>query len=88
MGASVGYPTELGAVPPVARRARPPLAGVSLVLAYRESFASIVRTSGIDGLIRMLEDKNRQNEPAARASDATKLVPLLLIHGASRASQP
>ena len=64
------------------------IAGVSLVLAYRESFASIVRTSGIDGLIRMLEDKNRQNEPAARASDATKLVPLLLIHGASRASQP
>jgi phospholipid transport system substrate-binding protein len=64
------------------------IAGVSLVLAYRESFASIVRASGIDGLIRMLEDKNRQNEPAARASDATKLAPLLLIHGASRSFQP
>jgi len=64
------------------------IAGVSLVLAYRESFASVVSTSGIDGLIRMLEDKNRQNEPAARASDATKLAPLLLTHGAARASQP
>jgi hypothetical protein len=46
-----------------------------------------VRTNGIDGLIRMLEDKNRQNEPAARASEATKLARLLLIHGASRSSQ-
>lgn len=63
------------------------IAGVSLVLAYRESFASVVHANGIDGLIRMLEDKNRQNEPAARASEATKLARLLLIHGASRSSQ-
>ena len=64
------------------------IAGVSLVLAYRESFASIVRTSGIDGLVKSLEDKNRQNEPAARAPDAAKLAPVLLIYGASRPSQP
>jgi len=64
------------------------IAGVSLVLAYRESFASIVRTSGIDGLVKLLEDKNRQNEPAARASDAAKLAPVLLIYGASRSPQP
>ena len=64
------------------------IAGVSLVLAYRESFASIVRTSGIDGLVKSLEDKNRQNEPAARATDPAKLAPVLLIYGASRPSQP
>lgn len=37
------------------------IAGISIVLAYRESFAGVVRTSGIDGLIKTLEDKNRQN---------------------------
>ena len=38
------------------------IAGVSVVLAYRESFAAIVRAGGIDGLIKALQDKNRQNE--------------------------
>jgi phospholipid transport system substrate-binding protein len=61
------------------------IAGVSLVLAYRESFASIVRTGGIDGLIQSLEDKNRQNERGAAAADAARLAPVLLIYGASRA---
>jgi phospholipid transport system substrate-binding protein len=37
------------------------IAGVSLVLAYRESFASVVGTTGIDGLIKVLADKNREN---------------------------
>lgn len=37
--------------------------GVSLVTNYRETFAQEVRTNGIDGLIRMLVDKN--NRPAA-----------------------
>ena len=41
------------------------IAGVSVVLAYRESFAATVRESGIDGLIRALEDKNRQNRSRA-----------------------
>jgi len=47
------------------------IAGVSVVLAYRESFAATVRSSGIDGLIKALQDKNRQNE--ARADAARRL---------------
>jgi phospholipid transport system substrate-binding protein len=35
--------------------------GVSLIISYRGSFAAEVRTSGIDGLIKVLSDKNRQN---------------------------
>jgi phospholipid transport system substrate-binding protein len=35
------------------------IAGVSLVMAYRESFAAAVRSGGIDGLIKSLADKNR-----------------------------
>jgi phospholipid transport system substrate-binding protein len=38
--------------------------GVSLVITYRESFAAAVRDGGVDGLIKLLADKNRQ---AARA---------------------
>jgi phospholipid transport system substrate-binding protein len=34
--------------------------GVSLVTTYRETFAAIVRESGVDGLIRSLSDKNGQ----------------------------
>lgn len=37
------------------------IAGVSLVLNYRESFAATVRSDGIDGLIKLLSEKNRQN---------------------------
>lgn len=36
--------------------------GVSLVVTYRESFATAVREGGIDGLIKLLSDKNRRNE--------------------------
>ena len=36
--------------------------GVSLVVTYRESFATAVREGGIDGLIKLLADKNRQNQ--------------------------
>jgi phospholipid transport system substrate-binding protein len=38
------------------------VAGVSLVVTYRESFAAAVREGGIDGLIKLLSDKNRRNE--------------------------
>lgn len=38
------------------------IAGVSLVLNYRETFAAEVRRGGIDGLIKALADKNRLNE--------------------------
>ena len=34
--------------------------GVSLVTTYRDSFAEQVRTGGIDGLVKMLTDKNAQ----------------------------
>src|SRR3989440_7822638 len=39
--------------------------GVSLVLNYRESFAGLVSAGGIDGLIKALADKNRQNGKGA-----------------------
>jgi phospholipid transport system substrate-binding protein len=32
--------------------------GISLVLAYRSEFENIVRTAGIDGLIKRLQEKN------------------------------
>jgi phospholipid transport system substrate-binding protein len=37
------------------------IAGLSLVTTYRESFASKVRDGGIEGLIKSLWDKNRQD---------------------------
>jgi phospholipid transport system substrate-binding protein len=40
------------------------IAGVSLVLNYRESFAAAVRSGGIDGLLKSLSDKNRLDAPA------------------------
>jgi phospholipid transport system substrate-binding protein len=40
------------------------IAGVSMVLNYRETFAAEVRGGGIDGLIKALSDKNRLNETA------------------------
>jgi len=36
------------------------VAGVSLVANYRGSFSQEIRQGGLDGLIRSLEDKNRQ----------------------------
>lgn len=41
--------------------------GVSLVTNYRNSFASEIRQSGIDGLIKTLADKNQQADGAATA---------------------
>jgi len=38
--------------------------GVSLVTTYRDAFAEEARANGVDGLIKMLTDKN-----AALASD-------------------
>lgn len=34
--------------------------GVSLVTTYRDTFASEIRSAGVDGLIKSLADKNRQ----------------------------
>ena len=39
------------------------IAGVSLVLNYRETFAATVRSQGVDGLIKLLADRNRRNAP-------------------------
>lgn len=38
--------------------------GASLVISYRSSFGAEISRSGIDGLIRVLEDKNRQADKA------------------------
>jgi phospholipid transport system substrate-binding protein len=59
------------------------VAGVSLVLAYRDSFAATVRDKGIDGLIKALEDRNRQND--AGSSGGWQLGPVLMIYGAAKA---
>jgi len=37
------------------------LAGISLVMSYRESFAAEIRSGGIEGLIKSLADKNRHD---------------------------
>jgi phospholipid transport system substrate-binding protein len=39
--------------------------GVSLVANYRTEFANVVRESGIDGLIKSLQTKNRSLEGTA-----------------------
>ncbi len=44
--------------------------GVSLVAAYRDSFADEVRMKGVDGLIATLAGKNRQNEARFRATSS------------------
>ena len=36
------------------------ISGISLVATYRSSFAEEVRNNGVDGLIGLLERKNRQ----------------------------
>ncbi len=46
--------------------------GVSLVINYRNSFAVIVRDHGIDGLIRVLVEKNRTASPAPAAPQQPK----------------
>ena len=38
------------------------VAGVSLVSNYRDTFNQEVRANGVDGLIQMLANKNKQND--------------------------
>lgn len=38
------------------------ISGISLTTTYRDTFAEEVRNHGLDGLIRLLESKNRQND--------------------------
>ena len=42
------------------------VAGVSLVTNYRDEFGDIIKSSGIDGLIKTLADKNRGASAAAK----------------------
>ena len=44
------------------------VAGVSLITTYRDTFSVAVRDDGVDGLIKLLADKNRQGDvrPAKR----------------------
>jgi len=44
------------------------VAGVSLVTTYRDEFNDTVKSSGIDGLIKALESKNRGPAPAPPAA--------------------
>jgi len=48
------------------------IAGVSLVITYRESFAAAVREAGIDGLIKSLSDKNRQYDASPQSRSQTQ----------------
>lgn len=43
------------------------VAGASLVVNYRDSFNSVIQQSGVDGLIKALEHKNRSLESQAGA---------------------
>ncbi len=43
------------------------VAGVSLVTTYRDSFSERIREDGVDGLIKALEDKNRQGSARGKA---------------------
>ncbi len=61
------------------------ISGVSLVMTYRDSFAAEVRAGGIDGLIKALSDRNRQNQQANGAA-TDRLAPLLMLYsGGGRA---
>jgi len=42
------------------------VAGVSLVTNYRDTFNQEVRANGIDSLIQMLANKNKQLEPGKK----------------------
>jgi len=41
------------------------VSGVSLVTNYRETFASAISKDGIDGLIKVLQDKNKSGEASS-----------------------
>lgn len=48
--------------------------GISLVTAYRESFANKVRAVGVEGLVKLLSDKNRQNDVRFRPRQTENLL--------------
>ncbi len=44
------------------------MAGVSMITNYRDAFSQEIHTNGVDGLIKMLADKNKQLEQKSKAS--------------------
>lgn len=61
------------------------IAGVSMVMTYRDTFAAELRAGGIDGLIKVLSDKNRQNDAGHERAFGAKLAPVLMLYsGGSR----
>lgn len=44
------------------------MAGVSLITNYRDAFSQEIHTNGVDGLIKMLSEKNKQLEQKSKAS--------------------
>jgi phospholipid transport system substrate-binding protein len=63
------------------------VAGVSLVMSYRESFAAVVRNRGIDGLIESISDNNRHNAAGAQAPQAASLATVLMIYFSAARAQ-
>jgi phospholipid transport system substrate-binding protein len=43
--------------------------GVSIAKSYRSQFTSLIKSSGVEGLIQMLEQKNKPGKPDATASN-------------------
>jgi phospholipid transport system substrate-binding protein len=57
------------------------ISGVSLVITYRETFAATVRAGGIDGLVKLLSDRNRENESRPKGADwQTRFAPVLVFY--------
>jgi phospholipid transport system substrate-binding protein len=44
------------------------MAGISLITNYRDAFAQEIHTNGVDGLIKMLAEKNKQLEQKSKTS--------------------
>ena len=44
------------------------MAGVSMITNYRDAFSQEIHTNGVDGLIKMLAEKNKQLEQKNKAS--------------------
>jgi phospholipid transport system substrate-binding protein len=55
--------------------------GMSLITTYRETFANKVRESGVDGLIKLLSDKNREADARVRAGQVGDFPPAVLYLG-------
>jgi phospholipid transport system substrate-binding protein len=55
------------------------IGGISLVTTYREMFAGTVRESGVDGLIKLLSEKNRLGDARFR-SQKNIYVPVALAY--------